>query len=125
MPEAAPLSRRWTVIGSGLLCCALALVVIYTSRSAFFSPIAVVVVAAIGLAAVLLQVKARGKSDEIRPPTWLSILGIVLALSALFADLLHLSSQLAQIMALAAIGLFGVSGAIILHAVRKQRIPSK
>lgn len=125
MPQAAPLSRRWTVIGSGLLCCALALVVIYTSRSAFFSPLAVLVVAAIGLAAVLLQVKSGGKSDKIRPPTWLNICGIVLALSALFADLLHLSSQLAQILALAAIGLFGVSGAIILHAVRKQRIPSK
>src|SRR5205807_216106 len=125
MTDSAPLSRRWTVIGSGLLCCALALVVIYTTRSAFFSPLAVVVVAAIGLAAVLLQLRARGSASQgIHPPTWLNIVGTVLALGAAFADLLHLSWQIAQILALAAVGVFGISGAIILHAVRKQHTAS-
>ena len=125
MTDSAPLSRRWTVIGSGLLCCALALVVIYTTRSAFFSPLAVVVVAAIGLAAVLLQLRARGADKGIHPPTWLNILGTMLALGAALGDLLHLSWQVAQILALAAIGIFGISGAIILHAVRKQHTASK
>jgi len=126
MTDSAPLSRRWTVIGSGLLCCALALVVIYTTRSAFFSPLAVVVVAAIGLAAVLLQLRARGGAGKgIHPPTWLNIVGTLLALGAAFADLLHLSWQIAQILALAAVGVFGISGAIILHAVRKQHTASK
>lgn len=125
MTDSPPLSRRWTVIGSGLLCCALALVVIYTNRYAFFSPLAVVVVAAIGLAAVLLQLHARGRSGNIRPPTWLTVIGIGLALGAAFADLLHLSPELSQIMALGAVGVFGISGAVILHAVRKQRAASK
>ncbi len=125
MTDSAPLSRRWTVIGSGLLCCALALVVIYTNRYAFFSPLAVVVVAAIGLAAVLLQLRARGGSGDIHPPTWLTIIGIALALGAAFADFLHLGPEVAQIMALGAVGVFGISGAVILHAVRKQRIASK
>ncbi|HZQ68269.1 MAG TPA: hypothetical protein VFA68_07100 [Terriglobales bacterium] len=126
MTDSSPFSRRWTVIGSGLLCCALALVVIYTNRVAFFSPLALVVVAAIGLAAVLLQLRVRDRSsDGIHPPTWLSIAGIILALGAAFADMLHLQSELAQILALAAVGVFGVSGAIILHAVRKQRISAK
>lgn len=125
MTDSSPLSRRWTVIGSGLLCCALALVVIYTNRSAFFSPLAVVVVAAIGLAAVLLQLRARGRTGNIHPPTWLNILGIVLALGAAFADLLHFSPELAQILALGAVGVFGISGAIILHTLRKHRIASK
>jgi len=41
-----PAARRWTVIASGLLILALALVVIYTKAGAFLSPIALVVVAA-------------------------------------------------------------------------------
>jgi hypothetical protein len=41
-------ARRWTVIASGLLLLALALVVIYTEPNAFDSPVALVVVSAIG-----------------------------------------------------------------------------
>ena len=37
-------ARRWTVIASGLLVLALALVVIYTGPNAFFCPVALVVV---------------------------------------------------------------------------------
>ncbi|HKS76737.1 MAG TPA: hypothetical protein VJQ82_26210 [Terriglobales bacterium] len=122
-----PQPRRWTVIASGLLCGALALVVIFTTRRAFFSPIAVVVVAAIGLAAVLLQlrVRNRGQSQTVQSPVWLNVLGILFALAAVFADRLHLNVDLAQALALAAIGSFAVSSAIILHAFRKQRIASK
>ena len=46
-------------MAAGLLLVALALVVIYTSRGAFFNPLALVVVAAIGLAALLLQLRLR------------------------------------------------------------------
>ena len=49
--------RRWTVIGSGLLCGILAVIVLFTNPRAFASPLAVVVLAAIGLAAVLLQLR--------------------------------------------------------------------
>jgi hypothetical protein len=48
------------VIAAGLLILALALVVIYTGPRAFVSPIALVVVAAIGVAALLLQVRFCG-----------------------------------------------------------------
>lgn len=119
--------RRWTVIASGLLCGALALVVVFTTRRAFISPLAVVVVAAIGMAAVLLQLRLRKPEPEqaVRQPVWLNIIGISCALAALFADLLHLNVDLAQALALAAVASFAVSSAIILHAVRKQRVVSK
>src|SRR6478752_9083078 len=86
-------TRRWNVIGSGLLCAAFAVVVLYTSPRAFFSPLALVVVAAIGLAAVLLQLRVRRDANQrVRGPVWLNVLGILLALTALFADILHLRS---------------------------------
>jgi hypothetical protein len=47
------------------------------------------------------------------------------ALAALFADVLRLSSQVTQLMALGAIGSFAISSAIILHAFRKQRAVQK
>jgi len=56
LPEAASnsnstlKSRRLAIVSAGLLLLALAMVVIYTNRSAFLSPLALVVVAAIGLA---------------------------------------------------------------------------
>jgi ABC-type Mn2+/Zn2+ transport system permease subunit len=121
LPESKP--RRFTVIASGLLCGALAVVVIYTRRSAFSSPLAVVVVAAIGSAAVLLQLRARNRDHvkAVRAPTWLNILGIVLALVALFADRLRLNFEVVQFAALGAVGSFGVSSAVILHAFRKDK----
>jgi drug/metabolite transporter (DMT)-like permease len=115
--------RRWTVIASGLLCGILALVVLFTDRGAFSSPLAVVVVAAIGMAAVLLQLRMRNKdqSPVVRSPVWLNLVGIVSALVALFSDMLHLSSGATQIAALGAVGSFGISSAVILHSFRKQR----
>lgn len=127
MPQRLINTRRWTVITSGLLCGGLAVVVMYTKRSAFFSPMAVVVVAAIGLAAVLLQLRIynREHSVPVQAPMWLNLLGVIFALSALFGDLFHISSQAAQIMALGAVGSFSVSSALILNAFRKQRVASK
>lgn len=120
-------SRRWTVILSGLLCCGLGLVVLFTKRGAFFSPLAVVVVAAIGLVAVLLQLRFfnRNQSNPIHSPGWLNVLGILCALAALFADRLGLSGERAQMLALAAVGIFAVSSAMILHAFRKHRTTPK
>jgi len=105
----------------------LALIVLYTNRGAFFSPLAIVVVAAIGLAAVLAQVRFynRDRSDPVQGPVWLNVLGVVFALLAQFADSLHLRPALAQVMALLAVGSFAVSGAVILHAFRKRDAPRK
>jgi uncharacterized membrane protein len=121
-PTSAPKSRRWTVIASGLLCGLLAVVVIYPKSGAFRSPLAVVVVAAIGMVAVMMQLRFynRKHSRPVRAPMWLNILGIVFAIAALFADLFHLSSDMAQLMALGAIGSFSISSAVILHAFRKR-----
>ncbi len=101
---------------------ALALVVIYTSRSAFFSPLAIVVVAAIGLAALLLQLKLRKDlTGSVRAPLWLNLLGLIFALGAVFADILHLSVNLMLVAALGAVVCFGVSGVVVLHALRKKK----
>lgn len=120
-------SRRWTVIASALLCGGLGVVVIYTKRSAFFSPLAVVVVAAIGLAAVLLQLRYynREHNNPIHAPVWLNVVGVLCALTALFSDFLRLNWQIAQVMVLGAVGSFAISSAMILHAFRKHRIASK
>jgi len=113
-------ARRWTVIASGLLLLALALVVIYTGPSAFFSPVALVVVSAIGLAALLLQVRFRRDLPDIHSPLWLNVLGIVCAMVSLFADYLHMSGRMLELVAFAAVFCFGISGSLILHALRRR-----
>jgi drug/metabolite transporter (DMT)-like permease len=131
MPEAPPLSsersRRWTVIAPGLLCGLLAVVVIYTKPNAFYSPIAVMIVAAIGLAAVLLQLRFynREQSHPLHAPVWLNVLGILFAVAALFSDVLRLGPAVGQLTALGAIAVFSISSALVLHAFRKQRIAEK
>jgi len=118
-----PKHRRWTVIASGLLCGVLALVVVFTNRAAFFSPMAVVVVAAIGSAAVLLQLRLRNRTEPraVHPPAWLNLVGIAFAVIALFADRFGLGPQWTRLLALCAVGTFAVSSAVILHAFRKSR----
>ena len=112
-------TRRWTVIASGLLLLALALVVIYTGQNAFFSPVALVVVTAIGLAALLLQVRFRRELPNVRPPLWLNVLGIVFALISLFADYLRLTRRTLEAVAFAAVVCFGISGSLILRSLRR------
>lgn len=115
--------RRPTLIAAGLLLAALALVVLYTTRKAFLSPLALVVVAAIGLAALLLQLRLRPDlSSSIRGPLWLNGLGVFFALAAVFADFLHLNPALVPIAALAAVVSFAVSGIIVLSALRKKGV---
>ena len=119
-------SRRWSVIAAGLLIFAIALVVIYAGSNAFHSPLAAVVLAAIGLVAVLLQLRLR--QDSLRPvriPQWLNLIGILCALCALFADWLRLGTNLYQVAALGAVGCFGVSSLIMLDGMRKSRVAPK
>jgi len=115
-------SRRWTVIASGLLLSALALVMLYTGRSAFRSPLAIVVIAAIGLAAALLQLRLRGATAEsVRVPIWLNVLGLLCALAALLFDYLHFNPVATQIAALAAVGCFAVTSFLLFDHLRKKR----
>ena len=114
--------RRSTLVAAGLLLLALALVVIYTNRGAFFSPLALVVVAAIGFAALLLQLRLRPDlTSSARGPLWLNGMGVGFALGAVFADFLHLNPALMLIAALAAVVFFAASGFIVLKAMRKRR----
>ena len=114
--------RRWTIFGAGLLLLALALVVIYTSRNAFFSPLALVVVAAIGLAALLLQLRLRRDTGPpIRAPFWLNVLGLIFSVAAIFADRLHLTTRSSESVALGAVTCFGISGIVVLHALRRPQ----
>ncbi len=113
------IERRWTVIASGLLILALALVMIYTGPNAFSSPVALVVVAAIGLAALLLQVWFR-RELPINSPLWLNVLGILCAMVSLFADYLRMSHRALDVVAFAAVICFGISGSLILHALRRR-----
>jgi len=124
-PQSRPQSefrvaRRWTVIASGLLLLALALVVIYTGPNAFLSPVALVVVSAIGLAALLLQVWFRRDLPNFHPPLWLNVLGIVCAMLSLFADYLRMTRRMLDLVAFAAVVCFGISGSLILQALRRR-----
>jgi uncharacterized membrane protein len=121
----AKLARRWTVIASGLLLLALALVVIYTKPNAFYSPVALVVVAAIGLAAVLLQVWFRQDFPNINSPLWLNLFAIVCALVSLFAEDLRMTRGMLDLVAFAAVVCFGISGSLILHALRRRLRPPR
>jgi hypothetical protein len=127
-PEPNPPPRGATIIAAGLLLAALALVVLYTSRRAFLSPVALVVVAAIGAAALLLQLRLRAQSSSsagtssVRGPLWLNLLGVVFAVGAVFADVLHLSPVVMLIAALGGVVSFAVSGVIVLAALRKRGV---
>jgi len=122
-PTPQPKSRTWGVISAGLLLLALAIVVLYTSRPAFSSPLALVVVAAIGLAALLLQLRLRKDvPTPVHAPLWLNVLGLVLAVVSIFADVLHLRATLMMIAALGAVLCFAMSGIVVFQALRKRRI---
>ena len=62
-----PRTRRWTVIASGLLCGAMAMVVLFTNRGAFYSPLAVVVMGAVGLAGFGEFVRVARDRRHFRP----------------------------------------------------------
>jgi len=114
--------RRWTVIGSGLLCAVLALIVLYTNRSAFTSPRSIVVVAAVGVLALFLRLRWRTENTPAIPGfQWMNLLGILFALAAVAGDLLRLRGELVPVMALLAVGCFAVGGVMALHALRKRR----
>jgi hypothetical protein len=121
-PSPTPKSRRWTIVAAGLLLLALALVVIYTSRSAFSSPLALVVVAAIGLAALLLQLRLRKDlTTQVRAPLWINILGLLFAIAAVVVDVFHFGANLMLVAALGAVVCFAVSGTAILRALRQKK----
>jgi len=116
-----PLAKRKTVVSAGLLCIALTLVILFTSPAAFRSPVAVIVMALIGTAAVLLQVRLRDNQlSHSRPPLWLNLVGILFAAAALFPSEFHLGPRLVQAMVLGAVGSFAISSAMILHSFRKR-----
>ena len=121
-PASPPKPRRWTIVAAGLLLLALALVVIYTSPSAFSSPLALVVVAAIGLAALLLQIRLRKDlTAQVRAPLWINVLGLIFAIAAIVADIFHLSATAKLVAALASVVCFAASGTAILRDLRKKK----
>jgi uncharacterized membrane protein len=121
-PVPAPKPRRWTIFAAGFLLLVLALVVIYTSRQAFFSPLALVVVAAIGLAALLLEIRLRRDiGASARAPLWLNVAGLILAVGAIVADVLRLRASFLHVAALGAVACFAVSGLVVLRALRRPR----
>ncbi|HWJ48749.1 MAG TPA: hypothetical protein VNS62_13930 [Candidatus Udaeobacter sp.] len=120
-PTPPPKPRGWPLVAAGLLLLALALVVLYTGRRAFLSPLALVVVAAIGLAALLLQLRLRKDSDtRVHAPLWLNVLGLIFAISAVIIDFLHLSANIMLVAALAAVVCFAVSGMSVLRSMRTR-----
>jgi uncharacterized membrane-anchored protein len=114
------------VITSGLLIGTLALVVTFTSRANFLSPIAVMVVAAVGAVALMLQLRFRYRevTSNVQVPLWLNVFGVIFALSALFGERLRLGGMI-EVISLLSVFCFAISGAFILHELRKQRTAPK
>jgi len=101
---------------------ALAIVVIYTGRAAFSSPVALVVIATIGIAALILQLRLRKRSQNVAAvPWWVNVPGLLLAIVTVFADLLRLSANLMMAFALGAVMCFAFSGVIMLRALRDKK----
>jgi uncharacterized membrane protein len=114
------------VIAAGMLIFAIGLIVLFTGNAAFRSPTSAVVLAAVGLVAVLLQLRLHPETaQKVRAPQWLNVLGIAFAAAALFADYLRLGSGLYQVSALGAVGCFGVSSFIVLDGIRRSRASVK
>jgi hypothetical protein len=110
------------LVAAALLLLALALVVLFTSRGAFLSPLALVVVAAIGLAALLLELRLRKDTDKgVHAPLWLNVLGLIFAIGAVIADFLHVSANLLLVAALGAVVCFAVSGVRVLQSLRRHK----
>jgi hypothetical protein len=123
-PNSPPRPRRLTILAAAVLLVALTLVVIYTSRGAFRSPLALVVVAAIGVAALLLQVRLQpGVSPTpMKGMLWLNGVGVIFALAAVFFDFAHVNPAFMLIAALVAVIAFAVSGVVVLSIIRKRRV---
>lgn len=126
-PQTAPgPPRSGHLIAAALLLAALALVVLYTNRHAFESPVALVVIAAIGVAALLLQLRLRphvaaAQTKSARSSLGLNAIGVVAAVSAVFADVLHLGPTVMLIASLAAVVFFALGGIALLGGLRKRR----
>jgi hypothetical protein len=121
-----PRPRHSTVIAAGLLLFVLAIVVIYTKRGQFMSPLALVVVAAIGIAALLLQFRLRpdlhpplARSSAVRGSFFVNVLGVISALAAVLADFFHFKPAFMPVAALAAVFCFAVGGILLLSVLRK------
>ena len=109
------------MVAAGLLLLALALVVIYTGRAAFSSPLALVVVASIGIAALILQLQLRKHSRDVdSAPWWINVPGLMLAIATVFADILRLSPNVMMAVALGAVMCFAFSGVVMLRALRRR-----
>ena len=83
-------------------------------------------IAAIGVAALLLQLRLRpdlSSSARVssRSTLWLNALGVIFAIAAVFADVLRLSATFLLIAALIAVVSFSISAIIVLSALRKPR----
>jgi hypothetical protein len=100
----------------------LAVVVIYTNRGGLSSPLAIVVLAAVGLLALILQLRLRGGEQRmlVHVPVWLNLAGILFALAALGADLKRVRPDLAPLLALLAVVCFAVSSVIVLQGLRRE-----
>jgi hypothetical protein len=72
----------------------------------------------------MLQLRLRypQHTGKIHLPSWLNLAGGMLAIAAFLKDWLHIRTGIAEIITLAAIGCFGVSGALVLHSLRKSRV---
>jgi len=119
-PRPAP-KRRWSIVAAGLLLIALAGVVIYTSRTAFSSPLALVVVAAIGIVALMLQLRlGKGSGTQVRAPLGINIVGLIFAVAAVFADIAHFTTSFMVIAALASVVCFAISGIVVVRGLRNR-----
>ena len=109
-----------------MLCIALTIVVLFTSPAAFRSSAAVIVMALIGAAAVMFQMRLRegNQRRSLVASLWLNIVGVILAVAALFPAAMHSGPRLVQALVLGAIGSLAISSAMILHSFRR-RSPSE
>jgi hypothetical protein len=126
VPGSGPPPRGATIVAAGLLLAALSLVVLYTEGGAFLSPVALVVIAAIGVVALLLQLRLRpdlSASARVssRGTLWLNVLGVIFAVGAVFADVFHLRPAVMLIASLVSVGCFSISGVIVLKGLRNPR----
>lgn len=92
----------------------------------FLSPLSMVVVAAVGVAALLLQarlqpeaVPANARASS-RGSLWFTAIGVGFSIGAVFGDVFHLKPWFMGATALAAVVCFAAGGIVLLNMLRKR-----
>ncbi len=95
---------------------------LFSSPAAFRSPLAILVLSAIAAASILLEWYRQRRARRIpRASTWILMLGVACAATAIASDAVHVSARASLLPICLAVACFGIAGGLVLANMRKER----